>query len=46
MRLRSYIKDKDFGYVSKWVSDERIHALWNEKIPAWDRRAFLQRTLL
>ena len=28
MRLRPYINDKDFEYVSKWVSDERIHALW------------------
>ena len=28
MRLRPYINEKDYEYVSKWVSDERIHALW------------------
>lgn len=28
MRLRPYIPSKDYGYIQKWVNDERIHALW------------------
>ena len=31
MRLRPYINEKDYEYVSKWVSNERIHGKidWN-----------------
>ena len=28
MRIRPYIPDKDYEYVSKWIDDERTHALW------------------
>ncbi len=28
MRLRPYIPLKDYEYLHKWVSDERVHALW------------------
>ena len=28
MRIRPYIPDKDYEYVSKWIDDERTHAFW------------------
>lgn len=28
MRIRPYIPDKDFEYVSKWIDNERTHAFW------------------
>lgn len=28
MRIRPYIPDKDFKYVSKWIDNERTHAFW------------------
>lgn len=28
MRLRPYIKSKDFKYIAGWIDDERSHALW------------------
>lgn len=28
MRIRPYIPDKDYEYVSKWIDSERTHALW------------------
>ena len=28
MRLRPYRKNSDFPYLQKWITDERIHALW------------------
>lgn len=28
MRIRPYIESKDYEYIEKWISNERIHALW------------------
>lgn len=28
MRIRPYIPDKDYEYVSKWIDDKRTHAFW------------------
>lgn len=28
MRIRPYIPNKDYEYVSKWVDNERTHAFW------------------
>lgn len=28
MRLRPYIKNRDFEIISKWITDERTHAMW------------------
>ena len=28
MRLRPYIKSKDFKHIAGWIDDERSHALW------------------
>lgn len=28
MRIRPYIKSRDYKYIEKWMNDERIHALW------------------
>ena len=28
MRMRPYIKSKDFEHIAHWVDDERSHALW------------------
>lgn len=28
MRIRPYIPDRDYKYLSKWIGDERTHALW------------------
>ena len=28
MRLRPYIKSKDFKYITGWIDNERSHALW------------------
>ena len=28
MRLRPYIKSKDFKYIAGWIDNERSHALW------------------
>ena len=28
MRLRPYIPSKDYDCVQKWITDEKIHALW------------------
>ncbi len=28
MRIRPYIPDKDYEYLSEWIDDERTHALW------------------
>lgn len=28
MRIRPYIPDKDYEYISKWIDNERTHALW------------------
>lgn len=28
MRLRPYIKSKDFKYIAGWIDNERNHALW------------------
>ena len=28
MRLRPYIKSKDFKYIAGWIENERNHALW------------------
>lgn len=28
MRIRPYIPNKDYEYLSKWIDDERTHALW------------------
>lgn len=28
MRIRPYIPNKDFEYLSKWIDSERTHALW------------------
>lgn len=28
MRIRPYIPDKDYEYLSKWIDDERTHAYW------------------
>lgn len=29
MRIRPYIPDKDFTFVSTWIADERTHSLWS-----------------
>ena len=29
MRIRPYIPDKDFEYISKWIDTERTHAFWS-----------------
>lgn len=28
MRIRPYIESKDFDEISKWITEERTHALW------------------
>lgn len=28
MRMRPYIKSKDFEHIAHWIDDERSHALW------------------
>ncbi len=28
MRIRPYIPNKDYEYLSKWIDDERTHAYW------------------
>lgn len=28
MRIRPYIPNRDYEYVSKWINDERTHAFW------------------
>ena len=28
MRIRPYIPNKDYEFISKWIDDERIHAFW------------------
>ena len=28
MRIRPYIPDKDYEYLSKWIDSEKAHALW------------------
>ncbi len=28
MRIRPYIPNKDYEYLSKWIDDERTHAFW------------------
>lgn len=28
MRIRPYIPDRDYEHLSKWIGDERTHALW------------------
>ena len=28
MRLRPYIKSKDFKFIAGWIDNERNHALW------------------
>lgn len=28
MRIRPYIPNKDYKYVSKWIDNERTHAFW------------------
>ncbi|MBP5151312.1 MAG: hypothetical protein ILP13_00205, partial [Lachnospiraceae bacterium] len=28
MVIRSFEIDRDFEYISKWISDERTHAMW------------------
>lgn len=28
MRIRPYMPNKDYEYVSKWIDDERAHAFW------------------
>lgn len=28
MRIRPYIPNKDYEYVSKWIDNERTHAFW------------------
>lgn len=29
MRLRPYIPEKDYEFLSTWISDERTHAFWS-----------------
>ena len=29
MRIRPYIPNKDYEYISKWIDDERTHAFWS-----------------
>ena len=29
MRIRPYIPNKDYEYLSKWIDDERTHAFWS-----------------
>lgn len=29
MRIRPYIPDKDYEYLSKWIDDERTHTFWS-----------------
>ncbi len=31
MRIRPYISEKDYPVVSRWITDERTHALWSGK---------------
>ena len=28
MVIRSFEIDRDFEYISNWISDERTHAMW------------------
>jgi len=28
VRLRPYIHSKEYEYLHKWITDERMHALW------------------
>lgn len=28
MRLRPYIATKDYHYITQWIDDDRVHALW------------------
>ena len=28
MKIRPYIKSKDYSYIEKWIDNERSHALW------------------
>lgn len=28
MRIRPYIPNKDYEYLSEWIDDERTHAFW------------------
>lgn len=28
MRIRPYIEARDYGYLERWIVDERTHALW------------------
>lgn len=28
MRIRPYIPNKDYEYLSKWIDDERTYAFW------------------
>ena len=28
MRIRPYIESKDFDEITKWITEERAHALW------------------
>ena len=36
MRIRPYIPDKDYEYLSKWIDDERTHAFLLKDITAKD----------
>ena len=28
MNIRPFETDRDFEYISKWISDERTHTMW------------------
>jgi RimJ/RimL family protein N-acetyltransferase len=46
MRIRPYIEDSDYAYLSKWTGDERAHALWSANfIPYPMTKETLRRTL-
>ena len=50
MRLRPYIKSKDFQYIAGWTGGEREHALWcanNFPYPVADEafHSFLEKTM-
>ena len=28
LRIRPYTESRDYGYIERWIDDERMHALW------------------
>ena len=45
MRIRPYIPNKDYEYLSKWIDDERIHAFWRRR-DTWESPLFMRLPLL